>query len=380
MDMEQKTYRVAQFGTFDVESMGDSLFPYALSFGLKKFCACDIELFSMRECATPYNHNSHVYSFEQFATRHEKSPFDLVVLGGGEFLHFEAIDFMVDGQKKPYEGGYLWRKPAEMAKDATVPICVNCVGVPHDMTSVQQREMHECLQDFSRVSVRDVFSEERLKAAGVKNVVCAADNLWYMNEMYQGEEVTELRRSLEKRTGRNFSTPYMIVQYGTTKNPAALAEQLRVIKKKTGYRICLMPVNYCHEDRLGMEMLFKAGNGDFEMIDDYFQPPEMIAVISGAKAFIGTSLHGNLTAASYGVPFVGIDMYSSFVSKMDGIFSMIDCEEFLVPHESAVAAALLARLDNAEKGDAIAQKIKQCQEKLDQHFKNMADVLKKETL
>lgn len=93
ISMDMKKYHIAQFGVFDVESMGDSLFPKGLQFGLSQYLECDIELFSMNECEKPYNGNSHVYSFSQFAARHALRPFDLVVLGGGEFLHFHPIKF-----------------------------------------------------------------------------------------------------------------------------------------------------------------------------------------------------------------------------------------------------------------------------------------------
>lgn len=209
-----------------------------------------------------------------------------------------------------------------MAREKGIPTIINCVGAPRDFTAAQQIELTRRLEEIPCVAVRDEFSARRLIAAGIKNVHCVADNLWYINKMHPKAEMNALRCELARKTGRDFSTPYIIMQYGTTGNTDALAHQLKEFKKKSGYRICLMAVNYCHEDRLGMQLLAKAGEDAFEVFDDYLQPPEMIAVISGASAFVGTSLHGNLIAASYGVPFVGIDMYSSFVSKMDGIFSM----------------------------------------------------------
>lgn len=374
--MADKKYHIAQFGTFDVESMGDSLFPKGLLFGLQKQIDCDVELFSMNECAIPYNHNGHVYAFQQFMERHAHRAFDLVILGGGEFLHFEPISFMADGSEKLYAGGYLWKEPIRMAMEVGVPVMINCVGVPHDMTQMQQAELCASLQNVRYVSVRDAFSEKRLRCAGLENVFCVADNLWYMNEMYPKAELDALRHEIEKRTDRDLSSPYLLVQYGTTRNAKALAEQLKRIKAQTGYRICLMPVNYCHEDRVGMELLAREGKGEFEVIDDYFQPCEMMAVISGAAAFLGTSLHGNLTAASYGVPFVGIDMYGSFVSKMDGIFTMIGCEAYLVPHESAVKAAFDARHRDSERTADILEKIRGCQVELDLHFQRVAEFMK----
>lgn len=374
--MDTKRYHIAQFGTFDVESMGDSVFPKGLQFGMNKFVSCDTELFSMNECEKPYNHNGHVYSFQQFAQRHALRPFDLVVLGGGEFLHFNAIRFTVDGEEKPYAGGYLWKEPIRMAKEHKIPVVINCAGAPHDFTTLQQEELREIMKDISCVAVRDEFSAKRLVSAGVDNVRCVADNLWYMNAMYPKAELDALRYELERKTYRDFTTPYIVVQYGTTRDVRTLAGQLLEIKKATGYRICLMPMNYCHEDRLGMRKLHEASGGAFEEITNYFIPREMMAVISGAKAFIGTSLHGNLTAASYGVPFVAIDMYPSLVSKMDGILTMIGCEDYLAPDEGAVKAALDARFADQNRESEINAHIADIQQKLDLHFQQMAQILK----
>lgn len=123
-------------------------------------------------------------------------------------------------------------------------------------------------------------------------------------------------------------------------------------------------------------MLADAARGAFEVLDVHLQPPEMIAVISGASAFFGTSLHGNLTAASYDVPFVGLDMYPNFVSKMDGIFSMLGCEAYLVPHESGLAAAYYARMADTQVGLRTPETIQDIQSKLDAHYLRMTDILK----
>lgn len=374
--METKRYHVAQFGTYDIESLGDTSFPKMLAFGLQKYITCDIELFSMTECAQPYNHNSHVYSFDQFADRQKHRPFDAIVIGGGEFIHFQKMDVIIDGEQCAYPEGYVWKKPLEFAMEYNIPAFLNCVGVPYDLTPVQQQDLREYMKNVRYVSVRDEYSANRLRVAGIENVVCVADNLWYMNKMYPALQLAALRHNLELRTGRDFSTPYVIVQYGTTKDAKGLAMQLHKIREETGYRICLMSVNYCHEDRVGMEMLEMLGNGHFEAVTDYFQPDEMMAVISGAKAFFGTSLHGNLTAASYGVPFVGIDMYPSFVSKMDGIFVMIGRELYLCPSEDAIKASYDALISDIPSILSLPSKIESIQASLDMHFKRMTDALK----
>ena len=374
--MGDKIYRIAQFGTFDVESMGDSLFPYGLRHGLEKQVRVETVLFSMRRCEDAYNGNGTVHAFEEFPLCHAEAPFDLVVLGGGEFLHFKRIRFTVDGKEMPYAAGYLWKKPIEMAREANVPYAVNCVGVSYDLAPSEEKELFAYLSDAVSVAVRDEFSFTRLAGIGLKNLLLAADNLWYMNEMYTKELLDQIRERIACKTGRDLTTPYMIVQYGTTKDALTLAEGILAVRRVTGLRILLLPLNYCHEDREGMRLLCEAGNGEFEAVDEHFEPPEILSIIAGASAFAGTSLHGNLTAASYGVPFVGIDMYPSFVSKMDGIFTMIGCEAYLVPSEEAVKTALLARLRDREREALVEERVRASQAVLDEYFLRLANCLR----
>lgn len=368
----EKEYHIAQFGTYDVESMGDTLFPKGLSFGLSKQCSCTFDLFSMSACEESYNNNGTIYAMSQFAQRHMHHPFDMVILGGGEFLNFNEINF----NDTVYPAGYLWEEPIRYARDNNIPVVINCVGVSDDLMVEEKKELHSYLKTVSYLSVRDPFSARRLQTAGIQNCVTVADNLWYMNQMYPKSEMDHLRQQLEQRLGRDFSSPYILVQYGTTKDAKTLAQALRSMKAAAGCRILLMAVNYCHEDRLGIKLLQEQGNGEFEVLDDYLQPPEMIAVISGAKAFLGTSLHGNLTAASYGVPFIGIDMYPSFVSKMDGIFSMLGCESYLVPRETGVEAAFHARMGDNGIEKQVAESIQKMQTRLDAHFAEIAKLLR----
>ena len=371
----EKSYHIAHFGTFDIESMGDSMFPNGLAFGMNRMCPCTYELFSMSGCEKPYNNNNVVYSISQFAERHLHHNFDAVILGGGEFLNFHQIHF----NNCIYPAGYLWKEPIRLAQERHIPIIINCVGVASDLTENEKEQLNSYLRNVAYISIRDNFSAKRLQTAKIHYATTVADNLWYMNQMYPQHEMCRLRQNLAERFGRDYTAPYIIVQYGTTKDTKSLAQALRLIKAETGYRILLMAVNYCHEDRVGMQMLYEEGNGEFELLDDYLQPPEMIAVISGAKTFMGTSLHGNLTAASYGVPFIGIDMYPSFVSKMDGIFSMIGCEAYLVPKETGVKAAFDARMADKKIGEYIESTIHEMQQKLDMHFAQIAELLKGNT-
>lgn len=378
--MENKKYHLAQFGTYDIESLGDTTFPKMLRYGLEsRLEGVDIELFSMTHCDRPYNSNPTVYSFDEFEARHKQHHFDAVIIGGGEFLHFRPMEVLIDGEQRFYPEGYIWKRPVELAVSHNIPFYFNCVGVAYDFTPEQAEYLQGILPKAAMVSVRDEYSALRLKSTGIEDdiVSCVADNLWYMNRMYPAASLDLLRRDLEKKNKRDYTSPYMIVQYGTTKDIDDLALQLDKIAEMLDVRVYLMAVNYCHEDLSALNLLKqKVHNGKIELLEDYMQPVELMAVISGAMAFVGTSLHGNLTAASYGVPFVGIDMYDSFVSKMDGIFTMLNCEQYLAPSAQSLFATLSARLSDKKIQAELSVKIDQLQGLLDMHFDQMASRIK----
>ena len=71
----------------------------------------------------------------------------------------------------------------------------------------------------------------------------------------------------------------------------------------------------------------------------------------------------------------GLDMYSNFVSKMDGIFSMMECEKYLVPVEAGLAAAYFARMEDTDCSMRVAEKIREAQHKLDDHFAKMLGII-----
>lgn len=374
--MGNKKYHLAQFGTYDIESLGDTTFPKMLAYGLEgRVKDVSIELFSMTHCDKPYNSNSTVYSFDEFEARHEKAPFDAVVIGGGEFLHFRPMAVLIDGEQEYYPEGYIWKRPVELAISHNIPFYFNCVGVAYDFTPEQAQYLRRVLPKAAMVSVRDEYSALRLKSTGIDASIidCVADNLWYMNRMYPLEKLDLLRGELEKGHNRDYTSPYMIVQYGTTKDIDALALQLDKIAETWKTRMYLMAVNYCHEDLSALRLLKqKVHNDKIELLEDYMQPVELMAVICGAMAFVGTSLHGNLTAASYGVPFVGIDMYDSFVSKMDGIFTMLNCEQYLAPSAWSLFTTLSARLSDTKIQAELPSTIHRMQSELDRHFDKMA--------
>lgn len=373
-----KKLHIAQFGAYDIVSYGDSMFPKMFEYGIKKYIDCEIVLFSMQECPCPYNDNSYVYAFNQFEEQNREKNFDLIIIGGGEFLHYNPIDISINGERNKYPGGYLWKKPIELANKYSIPVVINSVGVPHDFTNEQKKELLEYSNKVDIFSVRDEYSYTRLKNAGVdeKKLMCVADNNWYFNQAYPLSMLDKIRTDLFDRLSIELGMQYIIVQYGTTWEFRQLAEELIKLEQIYEGDILLLPINYCHEDIEATNLIYefckKRNTKKIYRMDMELSPLEIMALISGAEMFFGTSLHGNLTAASYGVKMVGLDMYKNTVGKMDGIFNMMNMEEFLLPSVSGLMAAYY-RYKEIEIMDELAKRITEIQIRMDRFYKMICE-------
>ncbi|NLH92495.1 MAG: polysaccharide pyruvyl transferase family protein, partial [Atopobium sp.] len=354
------------------------MFPKIFSYAIKKRIDCDIDLYSMHECEKPYNDNTHVYSFSQFETNNSKEKYDALVIGGGEFLHFKPIEFLENEIIMHYPVGYIWEKPLEMAISHNIPSFINCVGAPFDFTVNQSVQLRNILNYCKIIALRDEFSEKRIIAAGIDPVkVClAADNLCLFNQVYSLSELTNHKSELEKKCNSNFTIPYIVIQYGTSYRIEEIVKQIKIIKQGYQGNIYLLPVNYCHDDKSFADSIISNFSEGVYEIKEYLQPIDMMSIIAGAECFLGTSLHGNLTAINYGVKTIGIDMYPSFVSKMDGIFSMFGIERYLVPTPEGIAAAFYEIESDESVVSTTSKKLIEIQEILNRYFDDLSRFIK----
>jgi hypothetical protein len=73
------------------------------------------------------------------------------------------------------------------------------------------------------------------------------------------------------------------------------------LKAKTGRQIALLPIGYCHGDDVFLKQLAKKSGGAFTYVGIY-SVHGIISVIAASSFFIGTSMHGNITAFTFGIP------------------------------------------------------------------------------
>lgn len=363
--------QIAQFGAFDMYSYGDTLFADAMTLQLTKRMWCEVTLFSQTACNKPYSPQIRVHAFEEFEALHQEKSFDAVVIGGGELLHYRDIYYFHNGEEACYPSGMFWKQIIDMASQVGAPVFICGVGAPYDFDREQAEVLVDYASKVSWIALRDAYSYQRVLAAGVpkEKVICTSDNLWCLQKIFSHELLDACRYQLTQKTLINLHEPYIAVQYGTTQNCKEVAAQLDRLQQTLSMQVVLFTVNACHEDQLGNREVMRYSQ-HAKIIDSPLAREEIASIIAYSRLFLGTSFHGNVTAALYQVPFVGIDMYSSFVSKMDGLFMSLGCEQYLVPEEyylfGAAAACFTDHVNSERVQSAVALQKQQTEDTMDQ--------------
>ena len=142
------------------------------------------------------------------------------------------------------------------------------------------------------------------------------------------------------------------------------------IKRKIGLKIVILPINYCHEDKIFAEKARKYFNDSIIIYDYQLGVEEIYNIIANAKLFIGTSLHGTLTALSNRVCAIVVDMYPSFVGKMDGLAAWMDGELPIISDVRSLAYYVQKSINQEET--SFENKVETLKIRVDNHFDAMA--------
>ncbi len=374
---KEGTIRIAHFGAYDLESLGDTMFPVIFRLEMEERFGdrLQIDLYAPNGTSHPYNGLAQVYPIDDLAQRHAKDPYCALVIGGGEFIHFQQVSYQSpDGEERQYRVGELWKKPQEIAAALNIAVIWNAVGAGRDFENDEEAEqIRQACEGLSYLSVRDAYSRMRLQNAAVtRSIYQVPDMLWLFRRHIQPETLDGCFLQL-KREYRFLSQDYLVLQYGTSYKYKKLAEEVQKISTDYGLAVLLLTVNCCHEDQ---QVSYKIQDvcREFYVIGRKLQPKEIMSVISHAKFFLGTSLHGNITAMSYGIRNLCLDMYPSCVGKMDGLFAMMQMEELIVREISSLRVQFDQQM-HLEHSKIIAEKAAFFQEELKCHFDRIASLL-----
>ena len=135
-----------------------------------------------------------------------------------------------------------------------------------------------------------------------------------MSDFFTNEILTEKSTISEKMHSKDF----IFLQIGRFKRPNDLkkfSEDVKNLSSKLNLEVILCPIGKAarHEDDIVLKEICS-----FEKSFHYIDPKniyDIMFLISISKIYIGTSLHGMITAQSFNVPFVGLNRK---IEKLEG--------------------------------------------------------------
>lgn len=405
---------IKQLGTFDVENYGDLLYPVVFRRALR---GRDPRL-SLSAYAPLAREAPHAAGFETRAARTLFGPArggdDVgggddasggaarLVVGGGDILRTDAetlaAHYVRDGRvglrrEVGLEGAarYLalrplaaWRaerlrarrfarrwlsyaspgpfiiEPARLPGGGGAVGYLSC-GVPHDFAPGERAEVARVFEAARFVYLRDEQSAEKLRRCGVRRELHVAPDLVVLLGG-QLERAAEAAKGRALLNGFGVEADATVLCFQSMPYPGFDAEE--IARRLTRYRrrsraeVVLLPLGRCHGDAEFLRHVLEASGGDFKFAD-VERLSDAVSVIAACDLFAGTSLHGNVTAFSFGIPHLHGPLPAD---KAEGFLRTTGLPDWLrldtwgeLDEKIDAAAGLGAEFFNARAADARAR-------------------------
>ncbi|TFE24963.1 polysaccharide pyruvyl transferase family protein [Cohnella luojiensis] len=373
---------IANIGTFDVENFGDLLFPEILKRGLSKRIDLNrFSLFSPIGGPKPFEPHTMVQPITNFDAEHKKHNFNAVILGGGDLFRLDTniSEFYTQGMTPATQ--LLWNV-STFADKYSIPVIWNSIGVPFKFRNENERELVRAYCDhINYLAVRDHLSKNILIDAGVKReILVVPDTAVALSNYFNKNALVEHFTKLKNANGLAIGKDFLIFQSSPgfvwgAENIKKAADILLSIKLRYGFQIVLLPIGYCHNDGLTLERINSVHPHCFHYIENKLSPIDILSFIVSSRFFIGSSLHGNIAAFSYGIGHMAIN--TAVLVKLNGFFELIKepdlCVNSLLDIETALENKNNSTLPNPnEQQNKIREDLIN---QVEQHFNNIIQMI-----
>lgn len=195
-------------------------------------------------------------------------------------------------------------------------ICYNSVGgqFKGKNNSKHNLKLKSRLSDSKWISVRDQRTFKSLKQY-LDTISLVPDSALIMSDFFSKSEL--LVFCSKEFKSQLLEEPYLFLQLGAHKAPKklrAFVKDLASLADELDLKVVLCPIGMApgHEDHVILKRI-----QTLEKKFNYLQPNniyDIMTCIAQSSLFIGTSLHGVITAQSFNVPMVGLNRK---ISKLD---------------------------------------------------------------
>jgi polysaccharide pyruvyl transferase WcaK-like protein len=368
--------RVGLWGTFDLENVGDMLYPRIVRRELERRVP-RIELVPFSPIGYVGYNRFEDPSEEPAAPLGRWSPerleelaggIGVLAIGGGEILHDR------DEELAPHYGLPLadlralqtHRFFAEGLVDHGVPTAWLSIGVPFDPGPTLGERLRAAMARAASVTVRDEASRKRLMAAGVGGPIDVAPDLGFLASRLLPQDAIDRRLAdLRARGAYPADRGALLIQGSVSLLPhaEAIATQVAELLEARDVAPLLVETGPIHGDGRFAERMAELLPGEPRRLPSDAGSDDLLAAIASSHGFVGSSLHGAVIAASFGRPWLMLNLAGQ--AKLPGVAATVDADDRVVDDPSAIAAAFARAVEDTGAADRIAQAARSLDEQLD---------------
>jgi polysaccharide pyruvyl transferase WcaK-like protein len=363
-------------GTFDVQNYGDVLFPLVAAHRLNRH---GIEILPLSPTGLPTGWSGTMASTNFAAILDYRQSIDGILIGGGNIVHVGPANLQDYKLGNLFGWAYagLWLGATIAAAIRNVPVIWNAPGVPTALPEPLRQHimMKQSLQAAAYVSVRDAASAENLGNFADVKVAVVPDTALDVAQLWPKAHLADMFASmLDRKAAPSGGTQYLTVHAKARSldvPPNVLAGWIDDFAAARGMTPLLVALGPCHDDDVTARQIGRFLRSPHIVLDDPLGIEEIAAAIAHAGCYVGSSLHGYITAAAYAVPSVLVTKPD--LPKFHGFTAHLGRERDLAPdwgrafetaasyvgasRPRAIPASVFAQLD--QHWDRIAKEINQ---------------------
>lgn len=303
--------KVGLIGTFDVENFGDCMFPELYTHLLNEhFGEVDVTLYS------PLSTAARILSFEDVEALPDSEDskalevFDVdnLILIGGETIGYGHSPGTFNFPRQTLSAYLrLWLSPILAVNDNDLRpsfFAAQSVGAVK-MSSEVNRIVARCLSSADRIRFRDNFSADWIKTEERKFQV-DIDPMFLLDELCS-ERGWTARAQKYLPTGfelNNYLAAQVSIGYGEN-DLEAWVRAVADISRQNNTPVLLLPICHFLEDERLLEKLadmLQSEGITTHLVRGLLNVKDTAALIGMSQGYIGSSLHGAVTAVSFGIP------------------------------------------------------------------------------
>ncbi len=316
-------------GPFDRYNYGDLIFPLIIEYYFKeKYDA--IEYFGILDSdLSEFGGKKTLKSSEIFS----RNNYDIIVAGGQSYCaHWgyiasyldRRLDFLRHLNNIPLVGmpilNFIGKKILNYKRD--FPFTIYKLDYPNvnkifynslgGISTDNSKAFLDKIRTVDYISLRDNLSYNAAKKY-YPNVSLVPDSALLMSEVFPlsslSKKYSESLVSFLDNNKRNGYIVFQVNKHKGMRNLDLIVKKLKILSNKHSCKIALCVIGYAygHEDQTVLKKIHNMMSNDTVLFDNN-SIWDIMGLIANSKFYIGTSLHGVITAMSYKKPYIGLEV------------------------------------------------------------------------